>query len=96
MTDQPIDPNAVNPEPIKYNVLLLTAAVVSCEAMNEMDAAQRALLEGPSVLDPRQLQWVVKYVSDKPIHLGDPDDEMPEEALPQDTPEPAPKLEIIR
>lgn len=103
MTENLQDPTALTPTPIKYNVLLMTAAVISCEAINEMDAAQRALLEGPNVLDPSMLQWVVKYVSDKPIYLGEPEDgsetvDVTEQVMSSlETPDTnAPNLEIVK
>lgn len=85
----PQDPNAL--PPIKHYVLLMTAAVIACDAQNEMDAAQQALLAGPQVLDPKHLQWVVKFVDTKPIYLGD-EDESGEE-----TPAPTtPKIELVK
>lgn len=95
MTEIPQDPTALTPT--KYHVLLMTAVVLSCDATTEVEAAQRALLEGPPQLDPRQLQWVVKYVSDKPIFLGEPGDEVAEQMIEEAaSEEPAkPKLEII-
>lgn len=93
MTDSPNDPMATLP-PVKHYVLLMTAAVIACDAQNEMDAAQQALIAGPQVLDPTQLQWVVKYVSTNPIYLGEEGDEGSEEA-PADTPAP-PKIEIVK
>lgn len=87
----PTDPTQ-QPAPIKHYVLLMTAAVIACDAQNEMDAAQQALIAGPQVLDPTQLQWVVKYVSDKPIYLGEEGDEG--EEAPQEAPKP--KIEIVK
>lgn len=82
-------------QPKKFNVLMITAAVVSCEAISEVDAAQRALIEAPPLFDPSKLEWVVKLVSDKPIFLGDPGDEeeLTAEAEAEAT---TPKLEIIK
>jgi hypothetical protein len=91
-TDLPTDLTAAT-EPTKHYVLLMTAAVIACDAMNEMDAAQQALLAGPQVLDPKQLQWVVKFVDTKPIYLGEGDEE---EALVEE-PEAAPsKIQLIQ
>lgn len=95
MTDKtPQDPMA-GVQITKYNVLMMTAAVISCEAASEVDAAQRALIEGPAVLDPTQLQWVVRYVSDKEIHLGDPnaEQELTEEAEAEAN---KPRIELIK
>lgn len=94
MTEETQDPMAAATEPQKYHVLVMTAAVITCEASSEIEAAQRSLIEGPSILDPKQLQWVVKYVSDKPIYLGDPE-EMGEDAVVEDAPT-TPKLEIVK
>jgi hypothetical protein len=58
----------------KYYVLLMTAAVVACDAQNDVEAAHRALLQGPPALDPTKLQWVVRLVDDKPIYLGEEDE----------------------
>lgn len=59
----------------KYYVLLMTAAVVACDAQNDIEAAHRALLQGPVALDPTKLQWVVRHVDDKPIYLGDEEEQ---------------------
>jgi hypothetical protein len=92
MTENPNDPTPTA-EPIKHYVLLMTAAVIACDAQNEMDAAQQALIAGPQVLDPKQLQWVVKFIDTKPIYLGEEGDEgMAEEQ----TEAPKPKIEIIK
>lgn len=93
MSDNQIPPSA--PAPQKHYVLVMTAAVVVCDASSEMEAAQRALLEGAPMLDPKQLQWVVKFVSEKPIYLGEDDGEDNGEAPSADTPTP-PKLEIVQ
>jgi hypothetical protein len=88
----PSDPTQ-QPAPIKHYVLLMTAAVIACDAQNEMDAAQQALIAGPQVLDPSQLQWVVKFVDTKPIYLGEEGEDEPN----ADTPEPTkPKIELIK
>ena len=59
----------------KYYVLLMTAAVVACDAQNDIEAAHRALLQGPPAPKPTKLQWVVRLVDDKPIYLGDEDEQ---------------------
>lgn len=65
-------------EPIKYNVLMMAAVVIECVARNEMEAAQRALIEGPQHLDPTQVQWVVRHISDKTIEIVPPGEGDPE------------------
>jgi hypothetical protein len=55
----------------KYYVLLMTAVVMTADAQNEIQAAHRALLEGPAAIDPTRLSWVVKHVSDQPIYLAE-------------------------
>lgn len=95
MTDQTQDPNVSLPEQKKFNVLMMTAAVISCDASSEIEAAQRALIEGPGILDPKQLQWFVRFVSDKPINLGEPDEEAQIDADAQAEAE-HPKLEIVK
>lgn len=93
-TTIPTDPTQ-QPDPVKHYVLVMTAAVIACDAQNEMDAAQQALVAAPQVLDPTQLQWVVKYVSTKPIYLGDEGDEGDEggDAAPEPT---TPKIELVK
>lgn len=83
MSDTPTPPTQ------KHYVLVMTAAVIACDAAGEPDAAMQALAAAPEVLDPKSLAWVVKYVSTKPIYLGDPEDEAPEDT-------PTPKIEIVR
>lgn len=69
----------------KYYVLLMTAVVMTADAQNEIEAAHRALLEGPAAIDPSLLSWVVKHVSDQPIYLADEESVSEDEA-------PAPSL----
>jgi hypothetical protein len=44
---------------VKYHALLMTAAVVSCEAGTEPEAAFRALHEGPPAIDPAELSEAI-------------------------------------
>ena len=55
----------------KHYVLMMTAAVVAVMATSPADAALSALREAPGMLDPKQLDWVVKHVSTVPIELGE-------------------------
>ena len=66
----------------KYYVLLMTAVVMTADAQNEIEAAHRALIEGPAAIDPSCLSWVVKHVSDQPIVLADDEEEVFEDAAP--------------
>ena len=68
MSSLTLDPRDITSEPKPYYVLVMTAAVLTG---SEMEAAQRALIEGPPALDPKQLQWFVRFVSDKPIELSE-------------------------
>lgn len=60
-------------EPQKFNVLMMTAVVVSVTAQSEAEAAFRALNEAPSALDATRMRWVVKLISDKEIAIEDPE-----------------------
>jgi hypothetical protein len=63
---------ASQPAPTEqYWVLLMTAVVVKCDAINEHEAAFRALIEGPPSFDPTQLEWVVRHISTTPIEIGE-------------------------
>lgn len=57
-------------EPIKYHVLMMTAAVLSFDATSEAEAALVALQNAPHALDPSKLDWVVKHISTVPIELA--------------------------
>lgn len=90
MSDNTQDPASLPQQ--KYHVLMMTAAVITCDASSEMEAAQRALIEGPRVLDPKQLSWVVKFVSEKEIVLSDGEGESAEETAESESP----KLDLIK
>lgn len=82
MSDTP-SPLIIPPsmEPKEYHVLLMTAVVVTCAAVTEGDAAELALREVKKAADPAQIEWVVRYISEKPIELADLTDD---EAVPSD------------
>lgn len=57
--------------PKTHYVLLITATVMEVESQNAIEAAHRALLESPRAIDPTQLQWYVRHVSEEPITIAD-------------------------
>lgn len=84
--------------PKKYHVLLITATVLSLDALTPLEAAQQALLAAPTpgIIDPTALSWVVKHVSDVPIELGEEAPENAPENASESEPAQRPRLVLMK
>lgn len=58
----------------EYHVLVMAATEVVVHAESPELAHHIAARRAREIIDPQQVQWVVRAVSDRPFEIADPDD----------------------
>lgn len=57
---------------LPYNVVLMTAVVVTVMAEDELTAAQTAVAKAGEIVNPLSCRWVAKGASLDPIQIAEP------------------------